>query len=190
VAEITVLDVQPAQDINADLVCKLRTISLHTPLWRYDALSYAWGNTATVENIIVNGIFKRVTRNLVSALRHLRDTASVVTLWVDAISINQSDVAEREQQVRLMRKIHRYAIATRAWLGPVSAANDFAFDFFLYLGTTQMHRSSICLRLFPALRITPLTSRRSFRELGGREFGDCRESHSHQKATYTAAIGK
>jgi Heterokaryon incompatibility protein (HET) len=134
--EIRVLDVQPARDINADLVCKLRTISLHTPIWRYDALSYAWGDTATVENIIVNGIFKRVTSNLASALRHLRDTASVVTLWVDAISINQSDVAEREQQVRLMRKIYRNATATRAWLGPASTVNDLAFDFFLYLGTT------------------------------------------------------
>ena len=40
---------------------------------QYEALSYAWGNPADVESILVNATSMGVTHNLESALRHLRN---------------------------------------------------------------------------------------------------------------------
>lgn len=39
-------------------------------------------------------------------------------LWVDAICINQGDLRERAEQVKLMRKIYKEAKSLTVWLGP------------------------------------------------------------------------
>lgn len=46
------------------------------------------------------------------------DTASLQTsVWIDALCINQEDVAERAQQVKLMGRIYQRASAVKIWLG-------------------------------------------------------------------------
>lgn len=42
--------------------------------------------------------------------------------WADSVCINQADIQERGQQVRLMKTIYRCAEIVAAWLG--EAAND------------------------------------------------------------------
>ncbi|KAK4170056.1 HET-domain-containing protein [Cladorrhinum sp. PSN259] len=89
----------------------------------YNALSYVWGQPASSqapENVIeLNGHRFAVTANLLSALRHLRPppTAQPVTLWVDAVCINQADLDERSQQVTMMREIYASAERVFIWLG-------------------------------------------------------------------------
>jgi hypothetical protein len=46
-----------------------------------------------------------VTKNLYSALRHLRLHDKVRVLWIDALCINQSDLAERSHQIPYMGSI-------------------------------------------------------------------------------------
>jgi hypothetical protein len=59
----------------------------HSPT-SYEALSYCWGdNTAFKTPIICNGARLEITRNLKSALQHLRDEENVRILWVDAICL-------------------------------------------------------------------------------------------------------
>jgi hypothetical protein len=50
-------------------------------------------------------------------------------MWIDAICINQSNVAERELQVGLMRDIYQQADGVVIWLGPRKPKTEFAFEF-------------------------------------------------------------
>jgi hypothetical protein len=97
--------------------CELRTVSLkHHP--QFEALSYAWGDPKSTMPLLVNGrhVFQ-ATASLESGLRRLRRPTKSVTLWVDAICINQMDTAEREHQVGLMHKIYSLTSQVHIWLG-------------------------------------------------------------------------
>ncbi|EUC43988.1 hypothetical protein COCMIDRAFT_38114 [Bipolaris oryzae ATCC 44560] len=67
--------------------------------------------------IIVNGVRVQVTPNLEAALRRIRPSDSEVTLWVDAVCINQQDLDERNVQVAMMSKLYSKTMLTYAWLG-------------------------------------------------------------------------
>ncbi|RYP57205.1 hypothetical protein DL769_009630 [Monosporascus sp. CRB-8-3] len=89
----------------------------------YMALSYVWGDAKTRLPISVNGSVVSITQNLHEALSSLRKSEmgmgeEVLTLWVDALCINQSDDAEKAAQVQLMRRIYREAMRVIIWLGP------------------------------------------------------------------------
>ncbi|CAN9305633.1 unnamed protein product [Alternaria alternata] len=75
------------------------------------------GDSATTKPIEVDGFKIRVTTNLEQALRHLRDVKNDLTLWVDAVCINQSDSSEKSQQVALVGQIYRQCAQVRIWLG-------------------------------------------------------------------------
>jgi hypothetical protein len=94
----------------------------------YEALSYTWGDPSVTVPIFINGYTFQVTTNLASALRHLRDKRQDRALWVDAICINQSDIAETREQVARMRDIYALADRAVAWLGPAADDSDFAMD--------------------------------------------------------------
>jgi Heterokaryon incompatibility protein (HET) len=72
--------------------------------------------------IQVNGAEMRITRNLYMALEHIRDDHVDLTLWIDALCINQSDNEEKGEQVIHMTEIYTNAEQTIVWLGP--AEND------------------------------------------------------------------
>ena len=76
-----------------------------------------------------------MTRNLATALRHVKDNWSThfpsrllrdFRLWADALCINQADIAERGRQVLLMADIYSSAELVFAWLG--SGDIGFLFD--------------------------------------------------------------
>ncbi len=102
------------------------------PKWRYSwgdyvALSYTWGDATNTRNIIVNGHQVAIGANLESALQALRHKAAIKSgykLWVDAICINQQDIAERGREVRRMGKIYRQAHDVVIWLGNEGAKSD------------------------------------------------------------------
>lgn len=70
----------------------------------------------------------QVTLNLEAALRHIRKSSHAITLWVDAICINQNDVAEKNHQVEMMREIFSGAELVIAWLGSASEDSDLALE--------------------------------------------------------------
>ena len=83
------------------------------------ALSYVWGNPARTHEILIDGKKHGITENLYTALRNLqRDAIGDMQVWADAICINQGDLAERSDQVFLMREIYHCAAEVRIWLGP------------------------------------------------------------------------
>jgi hypothetical protein len=63
--------------------------------------------------------YLKMPSNLYHALKHLRfERVLSRRLWADAVCINREDVAERLQQVQMMRQIFSEASEVPIWLGP------------------------------------------------------------------------
>ncbi|KAG7053450.1 HET domain-containing protein [Colletotrichum scovillei] len=102
----------------------------------YEALSYAWGSIDLSASIIANGKTLRITNNLFTALTYLRDDHVSKVMWIDAVCIDQSNVAERGHQVGQMAGIYRGAEQVIVWLGPPTHATN------LLLGCLkELHKS-------------------------------------------------
>lgn len=158
--QVRLLFIKPgafADQINASLlvVSDDDLGSDHSP---YSALSYDWGD-GTADNVIViqddpdstpvNFIGNtvdhlqavarertleviKVMPNLYEALRHIRSETHSVTLWVDALCINQFDNKEKEEQVLKMAQIYHKAYNVHVWLGsgrPGDLVSNRAMDF-------------------------------------------------------------
>lgn len=85
----------------------------------YAALSYTWGTSEHTAMIELNGAQVSVTANLEAALRVLRDKPAMrqgCALWVDALCIDQSNLLERNQEVRRMRVIYKSAMSIVLWV--------------------------------------------------------------------------
>ena len=85
----------------------------------YDCLSYAWGSEENEQNILINDQLFRVRKNLWNFLATARTkyAAAQRILWIDALSINQGSISEKNHQVRQMGLIYSKAVRVIAWLG-------------------------------------------------------------------------
>lgn len=99
------------------LICVLDEFDLNDPPMYY-ALSYCWSKFLSGVPLECDSRQLQLTLNLSQALLRVRDTLHPITLWVDAICINQSDTREKSQQVRLMKDIYSKAFEVLIWLGP------------------------------------------------------------------------
>ncbi|KAB5581219.1 heterokaryon incompatibility protein-domain-containing protein [Coniochaeta sp. 2T2.1] len=88
---------------------------------KFEALSYMWGTELAGEPITLNSFAFEVKRNLLDALLFLRRQVALGTarqpFWIDAICINQKDVAERNRQLPIMEQIYSRAATVVVWLG-------------------------------------------------------------------------
>jgi hypothetical protein len=100
----------------------------------YTALSYHWGDTTRPREILVNGAIFKVTENLDVALRHLRLQDEPLTLWIDALCIDQSDDVEKSEQLEQMRQIYSRALTVVSWLGPAADNSDVAMHWIQQYG--------------------------------------------------------
>jgi len=99
----------------------------------FEALSYTWGSPENPIDIFIgaSGCYTlAVTQNLAEALPYLRLEDRSRTLWIDAICVNQSDMAERTSQVKRMADIYSKATRVVVWLGPESEDSSMAIDAF------------------------------------------------------------
>lgn len=123
--EIRLLTILPSAAEFGLVSTSVETVSL-TPDLEYIALSYVWGDSEATLPISVNDQTSRATVNLVAALLCFRNydllrgipDGKPLCLWVDAICINQNDLAERAQQVTFMKDIYSSAKHVFTWLGP------------------------------------------------------------------------
>ncbi|KAK5708574.1 hypothetical protein LTR17_020558 [Elasticomyces elasticus] len=84
----------------------------------YMALSYVWGDSTERGEVLINGQSIHITSNLDRVLRQVRHEEVPVTLWADGICVNQEDLSELSEQVRIMVNIFTAASRVFAWLGP------------------------------------------------------------------------
>lgn len=83
----------------------------------YVAISYTWGNAGETRKILVNGRPFRVRINLWNLLQHLRQRGESRFLWIDALSIDQQNLEERNYHVQLMCSIYDRSERAIVWLG-------------------------------------------------------------------------
>ena len=98
----------------------------------YEAISYCWKSDVRDRKVVINHTIFEVPKNLEALLQRLRrlpDTRSGMKFWVDALCINQSDVNEKNHQVKLMQSIYSKAFAVIVWLGDATEDNDKAIEF-------------------------------------------------------------
>ena len=99
--------------------CRLEVTLVDESL-SYKALSYAWGSQEDLIEILCEDAILGVTRNCAAALYRLRRLCKPRILWVDAICIDQANIAERNQQLALMDEIYKRAHLTVVWLGDIN----------------------------------------------------------------------
>jgi hypothetical protein len=100
---------------------------------KFRALSYTWGPPEETETVLLEGIRVQVRKNLWQALYYLRSADTELCLWIDALSINQDDVEERNNQVSMMGLIYNKSVEVFVWLGPESHSskvNYFGLGYF------------------------------------------------------------
>ncbi|ETS77091.1 hypothetical protein PFICI_10965 [Pestalotiopsis fici W106-1] len=118
---IRLLDLHNAPN-DAPLTGILRVERL-TNLSTYKTLSYQWAKEtsqgATIRCSLQTNephIELHITTNCAQALQFIRREFGSVTIWVDAICINQDDDKEKENQIPLMGKIYSQAETGFIWL--------------------------------------------------------------------------
>ena len=115
---IRVIEIVP-NDQNDPLRCKMSIVTLDEP---YVALSYVWGKDNAAEQVIVEGESLTVRQNLLLFLKPTRDkirsgNLQLGPIFIDALCIDQSNVTERNHQVRQMGQVYRNARRVYSWLG-------------------------------------------------------------------------
>ena len=125
------IDPHPPED---GVHCSIRTFNINaksTP--RFKALSYTWGPSSPTRTINLNNQTFEIRENLYNFL-HLCSSSSLPFLgqyfWIDQISIDQTDIEERNHQVHMMSQIFRTATEVISWLGERVDDSDIAMDYF------------------------------------------------------------
>jgi hypothetical protein len=102
----------------APIVGTVKVVSLDDKP-QYEAISYAWGDPSDRLPVWLNGRAVAVPASLCGALQRLRlwNEREERALWADAVCINQQDVEERGEQIRIMDRLFGSAAQVIAWLG-------------------------------------------------------------------------
>lgn len=166
--DIRVLGLMPGE-FKDPIECTLATQSLVVATGRghnqeYIALSYAPGQGEPSHSIKLHtaggvaGILN-VMADLYAAMRRLRDSESIIFLWIDAICINQANIQEKNRQVPLMADVYRRAEHVFIWLGESSVDRKVALDFIrrpgVFLATSDSPLRDRNWRLFYAFISIP-----------------------------------
>ncbi|KAK7757638.1 hypothetical protein SLS62_000014 [Diatrype stigma] len=125
---IRLLEILPSPIGDSPLVCNISHCTTTQSERKYEAISYTWGNDTPTNAILLNGEIAYVRDNLWQAIKHMRLIDEIRVVWVDALCINQADLAERASQVAQMAAIYSSAARVALWLGNGNSATDYAMD--------------------------------------------------------------
>ncbi|PQE06016.1 hypothetical protein CJF30_00004958 [Rutstroemia sp. NJR-2017a BBW] len=114
--KIRILVLHPGKSTDP-IRCSLEVVLLKHDDIEYEALSYVWGTGKADQEIWLSEHKFRVRDNLYHALCRIRGRKDLRKLWIDAICINQEDIAERNQQILHMTDIYTRATQVLIWLG-------------------------------------------------------------------------
>ena len=102
--EMRIVKILPSLSKDGYICCEMEHVRLDdTNSFSFDALSYMWGPKAPRKRILVNGSAFMVRENLWDFLNAARQTRPREWLWIDALSIAQTNGEEKVHQIRLMR---------------------------------------------------------------------------------------
>ena len=109
----------------------------------YVALSYTWGKPTPKVRLQISGHSKDVTPNLGAFFADfstiVRQRKQPVSIWIDAICIDQENLLEKSTQIRLMERIYNQADKVIAWLGKNNKSNSTFNTMRVLADFTQKH---------------------------------------------------
>ncbi|RMZ74940.1 hypothetical protein DV737_g5605, partial [Chaetothyriales sp. CBS 132003] len=100
----------------SSLSATLSTVDI-TQRLTFDAVSYTWGDDRALHELTINGQSISIRKNLHDCLLQLRRNKQKRPLWVDAISISQTDLDEKARQVQMIGDIFSAAKVVLVWVG-------------------------------------------------------------------------
>lgn len=115
-SDFRVVEVLPEQP-DGLIRCRLSVVPISPGSHQYKALSYLWGVKAPPRAIQLDGKLFGVGDNLFCFLQHAQSHFSCQPLFIDAMCIDQTNIPERNCQVRMMGQIYQHADLVIAWLG-------------------------------------------------------------------------
>lgn len=131
---VRLVALDPTTDGTDPLTCRIVEQQTSAKHLDYAAVSYAWGKLELSQTLEIrcdgDVKFIKITRNLDTFLRCLRTGDKPQYLWIDAICLNQDDVAEKAQQIPAMGNIYRKAATVDIWIGSENPATARLFAFF------------------------------------------------------------
>lgn len=111
---------------------RLETFNKADLLHRYVAISYAWEDDTPVSELqLDDGRRLPLSRTLVSLVESLQRWFSHVSVWIDAICINQADAVEKAAQVRSIGSVYANAEKVIIWLGSANKDAALAYRYIL-----------------------------------------------------------
>ncbi|KAL7922257.1 heterokaryon incompatibility domain-containing protein [Trichoderma austrokoningii] len=143
---IRLVSLQPGSD--GSITCELFIAEIHANIL-YEAVSYTWGDPDDRQPVLIKSHEHErpkellVTSNCVSTLRRLRDQDRPRILWIDTLSIDQSNLAERNHQVSLMAAIYSNATNVAIYLGEASENSELAIDFIMECDQPSSNKNSL-----------------------------------------------
>ena len=121
--EIRLLYLNEAEDVDEQIIFDICVEKFSEAV--YVAVSYCWGTEPRDHVVFWKSRAIPVTRSCRDSLVACRNEGFGV-VWIDQLSIDQSNLAERSQQVQSMGAIYAHAISVHVWLGWFKANRNHA----------------------------------------------------------------
>ena len=121
---IRLVEILPKHLSSSSLVqCVMRPAMINA---KYVCLSYRWGAPSPCQQVLINNKPFKVRQNLFDFLSMTYENQSSSQFyWIDALCIDQSNMAERNYQVVQMGEIYARAVCVHIWLGSNQALLPF-----------------------------------------------------------------
>lgn len=119
----------PMEGTPHETICELlgRMLTIHCA--RYESLFYKYGMWPLPEDVLVlDGVEVNIGGELAAVLRRLRSTNEEIRIWVDAVCINQNDIGEKNEHVKIMGTIYSRASMVHVWLGEQYGGEESALE--------------------------------------------------------------
>lgn len=123
-SDIRLIHVKPSDAENDEIECTISTHDL-SKAPPFAAISYTWGDMASMRDIRVDGKHLSIGENSWLVLWQARLHKCPLPLWIDVLSINQTDSFEKGLQVSMMPSIYAAAKFICVGLGPQEDDSEF-----------------------------------------------------------------
>lgn len=108
----------------------MQHVELHRST-KYVAVSYSWGApvpATALKRISIHGEAVLVRPTLYRFLKNMANQQPLMSMWIDCLSIDQTNVNERNHQISIMGDIYRTAEDVCVWLGPGDDETDYVLE--------------------------------------------------------------
>ncbi|KAK3068797.1 hypothetical protein LTR53_013343 [Teratosphaeriaceae sp. CCFEE 6253] len=90
----------------------------------YEAVSYCWTELPGFKPVRINGVLTSAPASALHVLTSLLKAGTDRRLWIDALCIDQENLAERSAQVALMHEVYAKSQRVLIWLGDADSATS------------------------------------------------------------------